>query len=454
MVAAAKQDASALTLPCKQGREQSFSLPRKRGEEGVGVARAYAQFLLDSLGTTSLRQLEIPDEHPALTWARSGLMALTGVPSGEPQMCPVPIAACADGALGALASLAPPGAFEGLRGAELLAERAAITGYTRAGVVSPGGSCHLLETADGGIALNLARDDDWALLPAWLEADVAADWDAVTAAVRSRSATELTGRGRELGLAVARDEMSDCPHPCPPPFTGEGKGGGVPLVVDLSSLWAGPLCSRLLQRAGAEVIKVESAARPDGARFGPPAFFDRMNSGKRLVSLNFSSAEGRDELHRLLARADIVIEGSRPRALRQLGIHAEEFIEENPGLTWISLTGYGRGEPQENWIAYGDDAAIAAGLSHVQYLASGRQMIVGDAIADPLTGLHAALAAWTSWQNGGGRLVSLALHEVVAQVIHFDLPKDPETLRERQRAWTALAMDSSCCHPREGGDPV
>jgi len=159
-------------------------------------------------------------------------------------------------------------------------------------------------------------------------------------------------------------------------------------------------------------------------------------------------------LRALLHRADIVIEGSRPRALRQLGIHAEELIAANPGLTWISLTGYGRAAMVEDWIAYGDDAAVAAGLSHLQYQATGQWMFVGDAIADPLTGLHAALAAWTSWRSGSGRLVSLALRDVVRYCIAFDLPATPKAIRERQRVWTALAMGGNCCHPREGGDPV
>jgi hypothetical protein len=424
----------------------------------VGTARAYAKALLNSLGAVSTRPLELIDEHPALSWARSGLMALTGPRDGEPQMCPVPLAACADAALAALASLAPTNVFNDLRGSQLLAERAAIAGHMRAGRASPGGSCRLLETADGGIALNLARDDDWALLPAWLECEVAADWESVTRIVQVRSAQELVQRGRLLGLAVAADET---PHGVAAPwfsicsssprrrgssetsafmldsrFRGNDKK---PLVVDLSSLWAGPLCSHLLQRMGADVIKVESTQRPDGARQGPLEFFELLNAGKRNVVLDFSTAQGREQLRALIARADIIIEGSRPRALRQLGIHAEELLVQNPGLSWITISGYGRGEA-ENWIAYGDDAAVAAGLSSIQYQATGHRMIVGDAIADPLTGLHAALAAWASWLGGGGRLVSLELRDVVNHCIQFDLPGSTEALRRRQQEWIALAQ--------------
>lgn len=410
-----------------------------------GAARAYANRLLADLGQRPLRPLELTDEHPAITWARSGLMALTGTRDGDPQMCPAPLAACADGALAALASLAPEGRFAGLGGAQLLAERAAITGYSRNGAVSPGGSCRLIEAADGTLALNLAREDDWALLPAWLEQDVAPDWDAVSGAVRSRAAGELVARGREIGLAVAVDSL-----------TGEGSGNAPwgrldrgqgspprrrlrPRVVDLSSLWAGPLCGQLLRLAGAEVIKVESTARPDGARQGPRPFFDLLNAGKASVALDFGSVSGRRQLDALLDSADIVIEASRPRALRQLGIDAGRRVAQRPGLAWLDITGHGRDPVRENWIAYGDDAGVAAGLSAIMREAAGQGLMVGDAIADPLTGIHAALAAWACWRGGGGR-ASLSLSGVAARCAMFQAPAGGWAARAQR--WSAVLARS------------
>lgn len=424
---------------------------RVAGELGAHTARAWAEQLLLALGQRALRPLELPDEHPALTWAQSGLMALTGRRDGPPQMCPAPLAACADGALAALASLVPEGAFAGLRGSQLLAERAAIAGHTRNGAISPGGSCRLLDTVDGRIALNLARDEDWSLLPAWLESDGVASWEAIGRAVRERPTAERVERGREIGLAVAFDEMPpgrpewssivgaahgrDSSGPAVAPM-GRSHRNASPLVVDLSSLWAGPLCGHLLRLAGAEVIKVEGTRRPDGARQGPRAFFDLLNGGKASVALDFPAAEGREALRRLLRRADIVVESSRPRALRQLGIHAEQLLRSNPRLTWISITGHGRGPERGNWIAYGDDAGVAAGLSAVMREATGQRLIVGDAIADPLTGLHAALAAWAGYRSGGAGLISLALSDVVSHCIGFDPPEAGWAVRTGQ--WTRL----------------
>lgn len=409
------------------------------------TARRYGEQLLRELGCAPQLPLSLAPEHPALTAALSGLMQLTGTNDGPAQLCPLPLSACADGALAALASLSDAEALRGLRGSALLTERAALLGLARAGSICPGGSCRLLLAADGHIALNLARADDWELLPAWLECELAKDWSALSAALKDRPVASLIERGRWLGLAVAADAR---PADATPPWLSRvysvtpsrqraGATGRAPLVVDLSSLWAGPLCAHLLQKMGAQVIKVESIQRPDGARAGSSAFFDLLNAGKRAVAIDGSSAQGRDQLRALLARADIVIEASRPRALRQLGIHAEALIDENPGLTWLAISGYGRGEPQEHAVAFGDDAAVAAGLSTRQYEATGQRVFVGDAMADPMTGIHAALAAWSCWLQGGGQLLSIAMVSVMRHVMAFETPASATALAQRCQQWTA-----------------
>ena len=404
---------------------------------GDGAAFDYARALLSTLGARVDARSGPVAEHPALAWARSGLMALTGAADGEPVLCPLPLAACADGVIAALNTIAAQPLS--LRGASLLAERAAAAGHRRAGAIAPGGSCRLLRAADGWLALNLARADDWLLLPAWLETEGLSGWDEIAAALPSASVDHWVARGRLLGLAVGA-MAAPVAVPWFSPVHCVSDGGTeartkAPLVVDLSALWAGPLCGHLLQQLGARVVKVESLRRPDGARQGPRAFYDLLNADKASVALDFHSPQGREQLRRLLSRADIVIEASRPRALRQLGIDAEVLIEENPGLTWISITGYGREQPQADWIAFGDDAGVAAGLSHSLHSVTGQPLFCGDAIADPLTGLHAALLAWSGFLAGGGRLLALALRDVAAHCAQFDAPVLPEGLRERQHLW-------------------
>jgi hypothetical protein len=238
------------------------------------VAARYRDTLLRDLGADAA-PAAVGDEHPARRWARSGLMSLTGHDDAAPLMSPLPIAACADGALAALASLAPHTDLADIDAAGLLSERAAHAGLRRAGRVSCGGACRLLPTVDGTLALSLARDDDWTLLPAWLECE-ATSWADVERAVRERSGEALLERGRELGLALALsgdgdDDAAWCSIVGGASFGDAARAAAPrrpPRVVDLSSLWAGPLCTHLLQRCGAEVVKCESATRPDGARRG------------------------------------------------------------------------------------------------------------------------------------------------------------------------------------------
>lgn len=421
-----------------------FALP------GHGAAADYAAALLRALGATTVAAPGPAAIHPARRWADSGLLALTGHPDA-PRCCPLPLPACADGVLLALAALAPNKLPAHFGGAELLGERAACAGFTRNGATSAGGSCRLLPAADGWLAANLARPDDLASAPAWLECD-ADDWDQVAAAVARLPLATLVERGRLLGLAVA---AAAPPGPTPPWVRVQAHGASgprpfrPPRVVDLSALWAGPLCGHLLGQLGAEVIKVESRQRPDGARQGPAAFYDLLNAGKRSVALDFASAEGRAQLRALLESADIVIEAARPRALRQLGIDAEALVAARPGLTWISLTGYGRAEPEAGWVAFGDDAGVAAGLTALMQEATGATLFCGDAIADPLTGLHAALAGWASWLAGGGRLLALALRDVVAHGIGFGLAGiEAGGLRARQAEWEQELRDAPCQPPR------
>jgi crotonobetainyl-CoA:carnitine CoA-transferase CaiB-like acyl-CoA transferase len=187
------------------------------------------------------------------------------------------------------------------------------------------------------------------------------------------------------------------------------------LVVDLSSMWAGPLCARLLGLAGAQVIKVESAGRPDGAREGDRRFFDWLHAGHRSVVVDFRSGSGRAALAALLETADVVIEASRPRALAALGL-APGTIPHRDGQVWLSITGYGRGEA--DLVAFGDDAAVAGGLvgwtGAGAPRGAGEPVFCADAIADPLTGVCGALAVARSVAAGGGELIDLSMRAVAA----------------------------------------
>lgn len=419
-----------------------------RDEAEPPFAARYAQQLLDDLRAPQVSsRIHL---HPARAWAQAGLMSLVADQPSPSSMCPLPLASCAEAALELLASLSGSAALTRISGAQLLGERAALMGLHARGTVSAGGACQLLRVGEASLALSLPRDDDWALLPAWLECEpliAPGDWTALQEQLRHRDAEALLPRGQELGLALALNQFKpagDEPwlrrHQGPPLAPRLSAPRRAPRVIELASLWAGPLCGHLLQQAGAEVIKLESLQRPDGARRGNADFYDLLNAGKRSVALDFHSAEGRAQLRALIAQADIVIEGSRPRALRQLGIQAETLLAEHPQLSWIAISAYGREPEREHCIGYGDDVAVAAGLSAIQAQASGVTGFVGDAIADPLTGLHAALAAWAAYASGGGRLLAVSLYGVMRSLIRFAALPDAAAWQRRQQHWQRLVQ--------------
>ena len=195
-------------------------------------------------------------------------------------------------------------------------------------------------------------------------------------------------------------------------------------MVDLSSLWAGPLCGQLLAAAGADVIKVESTARPDGARRGPASFFDLLNGEKRSVALDVSVPAGRHVLRRLIETADVVIESARPRALEQMGIAAYDLLGQSGGpRAWVSITSHGRDPGSAQRVGFGDCAAVAGGLVAGDGLGP---CFLADAVADPLAGLVAAAAVLEALSAGGRWLLDAAMAPMAASAAGplLDVPAD------------------------------
>jgi crotonobetainyl-CoA:carnitine CoA-transferase CaiB-like acyl-CoA transferase len=208
-----------------------------------------------------------------------------------------------------------------------------------------------------------------------------------------------------------------------------------PRVIDLSALWAGPLAAHLLWLAGGEVVKVESRARPDAMRDADGDFYALINQGKATVAVDLADGRERSALLSLIAASDIVIEAARPRALQHLGIDADRIVRNTPGLVWISITAHGATGEAAGWVGFGDDCGVSGGLSAALRSATGRTGFVGDALADPLTGVFAALAAWEAWINGRGARLELAMSHVVARSLAAAIAEDPDALQASLRTW-------------------
>ena len=354
----------------------------------------------------------------------------------------LPLARWADRQLKAMARDYGLPALAALDGATLMGERGSNNGYTINGRISAGlGGSRLLPTRDGGwFALTLIRDADRELLPA-LFLDAGFDSSVVGAiggAVARFDCAKLVERGRALGLPVASTDEIPASPPVEIMAQGEHRERAAdhrPLVIDLSAIWAGPLAGHLFWQAGMEVVKVESHSRPDLIRCDDPATFDLINQGKANVLVDFASDREKAALIGLIRRADIVIESSRPRALRHLGIDAEALVHEVPGLVWLSVTGHGaRGEPA-NWVGIGNDCGVAGGLSRAMANLTGEMGYAGDAIADPLTGITAAREGLAALRSGTAQRIGLSMSAIAAMALAEERAHDRAAIDAELYAW-------------------
>jgi len=286
-------------------------------------------------------------------------------------------------------------------------DRAGQLSLAAPGRVSPNGACRLVRAADGWIAMNLARDEDRELVPVWLGGED------IEAGVAGRRRRELVADAELLGMPVASvGEIAAAP--LEPPrlrMAAPALRARRPKVLDLSALWAGPMCGAILAAAGAEVVRVESLSRPDPTRIHTPELFARLNGAKAELALDLSRDEGKAQLRASIRDADVVITSARARGLASLGIDLPTALGARPGRVWVAITGYGLFGEGAMRVAFGDDAAAAGGL--IRSTPDGPEFL-GDALADPVTGLGAAAAALTALAKGGGVLVDAAMARCAA----------------------------------------
>ncbi len=140
------------------------------------------------------------------------------------------------------------------------------------------------------------------------------------------------------------------------------------VVVDLTRVLAGPFCTMLLADLGARVIKVENPKGGDDSRaYGPfingkSGYFIAQNRGKESIALDLKNANDQMILHRLLRRADILIENFRPGTMARLGFGPEELKKRYPQLIFASTSGFGQTGPYADRPAYDIIAQAMGGI--------------------------------------------------------------------------------------------
>jgi alpha-methylacyl-CoA racemase len=186
-------------------------------------------------------------------------------------------------------------------------------------------------------------------------------------------------------------------------------------VLDLSRLFPGPYCSRILADFGAEVIKIEQPGGGDWVRHVPPlvngegALFQALNQGKKSLTLNLKSDEGQSILLRLVETADVLLESFRPGVMERLGVGYERLAEFNSRLIYCSLSGYGQDGPYRERPGHDLNFIGLTGLLDLTGTREGPPIIPGVPIADLNGALWAAfgvlLALLAREQTGQGQRV-------------------------------------------------
>jgi crotonobetainyl-CoA:carnitine CoA-transferase CaiB-like acyl-CoA transferase len=205
-------------------------------------------------------------------------------------------------------------------------------------------------------------------------------------------------------------------------------------VLDLSRIMAGPWAGQVLADLGADVIKVERPGAGDDTRsWGPPylknkdgkdtresGYYLSVNRGKRSITVDLRTEEGKDTIRALAAKSDIVLENYKAGTLDRYGLGYDALKVINPGLIFCSITGFGQTGPKRDQAAYDFMIQAACGLMSVtgerDTAPGGGPQKVGVPIVDIMTGMYAAVSVLAALarraETGEGDFIDLSMLDV------------------------------------------
>lgn len=214
------------------------------------------------------------------------------------------------------------------------------------------------------------------------------------------------------------------------------------LVVALEQAVSAPLCTRTLADLGARVVKVENPRGGDFARHyddvvaGMAAHFVWVNRGKESLTLDLKDPRGLDLLHRLLARADVLVSNLAPGATARLGIDPGALTGRHPHLVSVEVTGYGAGGPLSTKRAYDLLVQAEAGVCSITGW-EGEPAKPGPPFADTSSGLYAAVSVLAALYGRdaagrGGAAVGIGMFDVMTELMGYALHWTRHTGQEQQ----------------------
>jgi len=189
-------------------------------------------------------------------------------------------------------------------------------------------------------------------------------------------------------------------------------------VLDLTRALAGPFCTMVLADLGADVVKVEPLGGDMIREWGPhdrgeSAYYLSGNRNKRGMAVNFRSGRGLALIRDLASQCDVVAENFRPGSAKEMGLDHEALSAVNPGLVYVSITGFGKSGPAGHLPGFDQIAQGYSGLMSVTGTPESGPVRVGVAIGDQTAGMWAALgtmaALYQRRATGQGRLVETSL---------------------------------------------
>lgn len=193
-------------------------------------------------------------------------------------------------------------------------------------------------------------------------------------------------------------------------------------ILDFTRVYSGPYTTRLLSDLGADVIKVEHPQYGDDSRaFGPfidgfSGYFETLNRGKRSIAVDYRVEAGQQLLRQLATRVDVLIENFRPGQMQRYQLDYETLAASNPGLVYVSISGFGQTGPEAEQGCYDIVAQAMSGLMSLTGWPD-QPLKTGPAIADAISGLTAAtglLAALVGRaRTGCGAHLDVAMIDVV-----------------------------------------
>jgi crotonobetainyl-CoA:carnitine CoA-transferase CaiB-like acyl-CoA transferase len=221
------------------------------------------------------------------------------------------------------------------------------------------------------------------------------------------------------------------PRPPRPPV----EAGALPFsglrVLDMTAYWAGPLVGHVLALLGAEVVHLESAKRPDGARLvggvpqSEPRYWERgpifaaLNTNKKSLTLDLGDPRGLDLVRRFVSTCDVVVENYTPRVLDQLGLGYESLRESRPDLVMVRMPGFGLDGPWRDLAAFAFVIEDASGLT---WLTGHPDLLPIEpyCVGDPNAGLHALVGLLLALEHrdrtGEGSLVEAPMVDAALNI--------------------------------------